>query len=491
MKTTLPLALLMLATACPAQEANPFVKKGEAKKEEPPVGPSYVGIIEQILVPPDLIEAWLLKNGIPDDATALRALVQEWIRDGKASCDHTSIGIGVTGKDVTNESILEQIYPTEYAPNGPGVWPLPTSFETRNLGYTVEFKPSGEGGKPFLTASGECVEMLGSTTWHPLMEKTRHPEDVFMPVIRSVRLSEGQWVGNSIPEDPFAEDGPDPDRRKSVVTPAAKPGAVALVSRIDPLPAERKAGDRSRLVFFRGAVEEEIRKAAPLPPRLHVSYKALNVPHTAFSEWLQGRAPLDVPVSAWSFVESLKGDQAPPLLEAADGIFQSDAAWTLENIRELIYPTEWEPNNETTLMERWEATKEKSEGGKNVVGTGTFGRYKIQAAPGLAGASLPTSFETRNTGVTLEMKVSRGSDDPWIQLNFERVDQVGESVYRRIEDNGNWIPDMKLPLFASNRCHTSCRLERGRWTLISSGTEFNGPGKADRDHCLLMFVKVE
>jgi hypothetical protein len=492
MKTTLPIALLLMAAACPAQQSNPFVQKGETKKEEPPVGPSYVGIIEQILVPPELIEAWLLKNGVPDDATALRAIVQDWIRDGKASCDHTSIGIGVTGRNALNESVLEQIYPTEYAPNGSGVWPLPTSFETRNLGYTMEFKPSTEGGKPFLTASGECVEMIGSNMWNPLMEKTRHPDDVFMPVIRSVRLSEGQWAGNSISEDPFAEASPpDADRRKSVLTPAAKPGAVALVSRVDPLPTERKAGDRSRLVFFRGAVEEEVRKAAPLPPRLHVSYKSVNVPHAAFSEWLQGRAPLDVPASAWSFVESLKGDQAPTLLEAADGIFQSDAAWTLENIREVIYPTEWEPNNVTTLMERWEAPKEKNEGGKSVTGTGTMGRYKIQAASGLAGASLPTSFETRNTGVTLEMKVSRGTDDPWIQLSFSRVDQVGESVYRRIEDNGNWIPDMKLPLFASNRSTTACRLERGRWTLVSSGTEFNGPGKADREHCLLMFIKVE
>jgi hypothetical protein len=327
--------------------------------------------------------------------------------------------------------------------------------------------------------------------WHPLVEKTRHPEDVFLPIIRSVRLSEGQWVGNSASDDPFASGEPDPHRRKSTVTPAAKPGAVALVSRVDPLPAERKAGDRSRLVFFRGAVEGEVRKAAPLPARLHVSYKALNVPHAAFSEWVQGRAPLDVPVSAWSFVESLKGDQVPSLLAAADGIFQSDAAWTLENIRELIYPTQWQPNNETTLLEKWEAAKEQREGSKNVAGTGTFGRYKIQSAPGLAGASVPISFETRNTGVTLEMEVERGSDDPSVQLGFYRVDEVGESVYRRLEDNGNWIPDIKLPLFATNRCTTSCRLERGRWTLVSSGTEFNGPGKADRDHCLLMFVKVE
>ena len=57
--------------------------------------------------------------------------------------------------------------------------------------------------------------------------------------------------------------------------------------------------------------------------------------------------------------------------------------------------------------------------------------------------------------------------------------------------NGQWIPDMKLPLFATNRVTTSCRLKRGKWTLVSSGTEFTGPGKADRDHCLLMFVKVE
>jgi hypothetical protein len=188
---------------------------------------------------------------------------------------------------------------------------------------------------------------------------------------------------------------------------------------------------------------------------------------------------------------SLKGDEAPVLLEASDGIFQSDGRWILENIREVIYPTEWEPSNVTTVVERWEAPKQQEEGGKRVIGTGTFARYKIEAAPGLAGASLPSSFETRNTGTTLELEAPRTGDDSVVRLSFDRVDEVGESVYRRIEDNGQWIPDMKLPLFASNRFSTSCRLKRGAWTLISSGTEFTGPGKADRDHCLLMFVKVE
>jgi hypothetical protein len=487
MKTVLTLALLLTAV-CPGQEANPFVKKGESKKEAPPAGPSYVGVLEQILVPPDLIETWLLKNGIPEDATALRATVQEWIREGKATCDHTSVGVGVAGRKATNESILEQIYPTEYAPNGSGVWPLPTSFETRNLGYTVEFDPTGEGKEQHLFATGEFVEMLESAPHHPLMEKTRHPGDVFMPVIRSVRLSEGEMAGEQ--EDPFAEATPSAGPRRVVMS-ASKPGTVALISRIDPLPTERKAGVATRLVFLRGALEEKVHPTPPLPPRIHISYKSVKVPHDVFSEWLQDRPPLEVPASAWKFVASLKGEQAPALLEAADGIFQSDGRWVLENIREVIYPTEWQPSNVHTLVEKWEAPQQQNQDGKRVTGTGTFARYEIQAASGLAGASLPVSFETRNTGVTLEMEVPRKGDDPVVRLAFDRVDVVGESVYRRIEDNGQWIPDMKLPLFATNRCNTSCRLERGRWTLISSGTEFNGPGKADRDQCLLMFVKVE
>ncbi len=488
MKTTLFFALLLAAT-CSAQEANPFVKKGEARKEDPPVGPSYVGIVEQILVPPDLIEAWLLKNGIPEDATALRATVQQWIHEGKATCDHTSIGVGVEGRKSTVESILEQIYPTEYAANGSGVWPLPSGFETRNLGYTVEFAPWSEGKERHLLATGEFVEMLGSRPYHPLIEKTRHPEDVLMPVIRSVRLSEQQPSGGE-QDDPFAEATPSVERRQ-VVMPASKPGAIALISRIDPLPREREAGLPTRLVFSRGALENEIRPSPPFPPRIHVSYKSLKVPHGVFSDWLQGQPPLGVPGSAWDFVLSLKGEQAPVLLEAADGIFQSDGRWVLENIREVIYPTQWEPANERTLLERWEAAKEQREGGKNVAGIGSFARYKVQSLPGLAGASLPVSFETRNTGATLEIEVPRKVDDPVVRLVFDRVDEVGESVYRRIEDNGNWIPDMKLPLFATNRSTTSCRLKLGSWTLISSGTEFTGPGKADRDHCLLMFVKVE
>lgn len=492
MKITIMFAL-SLSAACSAQEANPFVKNGALEPPEQLAGVSYVGIIEQILVPPDLIEGWLDEHGIPEDATGLRATVQEWIHDGRASCEHTSVGVGLAGNKAFNESILEQVYPTEYLPNGSGVWPLPTAFETRNVGHSIEFEPTGEGKGLHVVATGFSVEMLGSNSWHTLVEKTRHPDDVFTPVFRSFRLEEGKWVGFG--DDPFASSGEDVPpagtRRRSTMVPAAKPGGIALVSREDPWPDERKAGQRSRLVFLRGAVEEEIRKATPLPPRLHVSYKSLKVPHVAFSDWLQGRNPLEVPGTAWDFVRSLEGDQAPALLEAADGIHLSDGALTLESIREIIYPVEFKPSNESTLLERWEASKQQREGEKNVEGTGTFARYKVEAAPGLAGASLPTSFETRNTGVTLEMTVSGRSDDPWAKVNFERVKMVGESVYRRIEDQGNWIPDMTMPLFASTRCTAFCRLERGRWTLVSTGTEFTGPGKADRDHCLLIFVKVE
>ena len=116
---------------------------------------------------------------------------------------------------------------------------------------------------------------------------------------------------------------------------------------------------------------------------------------------------------------------------------------------------------------------------------------KIEAIPGLAGASLATAFETRNTGMTYEIRVLPDEHGVVVDHVFERVQQVGETVCRRIEDQGKWVPDITIPLFSTGRSSTSNRLQPGKWTLISSGVEYTDSGKVDREHCLLMFVKVE
>lgn len=489
-RPALPLALLAISMSCLAQEANPFVqKKNEAKAPEPPPGPAFVGILEHILVPPEMIDGWIRQHGMPADATALRAEVQKWVEEGKAALDCTAVATGVKGRWSSNERIQEQIYPTEYMSNGPGVWPLPTAFETRNLGHSARFATEDVDGRTRFSIDADFYEMQGSTAWNHLVNKTRHPDDVFLPVIRTFRLTQNSPASRFQDMDPFGEpQGPTTQRDDR---PTFESGRITLMARFDPLPFERKSGLPARLVFARGDVDKQPEKSAQLPENYGVSIFAIRVSHLEFSTWLQQQAPLSVARSAWQFTESLRKNGKAEIVDAANARARVSKRCAIENISETIYPTEWEPMNRTTLLEKWQEPQSQRVDGKQVDGTATRARMKIEAIPGLAGASLATSIETRNTGMTYEIRVLPDEHGVVVDHVFERVQQVGETVCRRIEDQGKWVPDITMPLFSTGRSSTSNRLQPGKWTLISSGVEYTDSGKVDREHCLLMFVKVE
>ncbi|MBB5351896.1 general secretion pathway protein D [Haloferula luteola] len=104
-------------------------------------------------------------------------------------------------------------------------------------------------------------------------------------------------------------------------------------------------------------------------------------------------------------MRGLNQKKGTDLMTAPSVTARSGEKATIEIIREFIYPTEYEPPELP-----------------NSVGTGTsFG------GGGLLGSSAssfpvtpatPTSFETRNTGVTLEIAPNIGSNDFVIDLNF-------------------------------------------------------------------------
>lgn len=492
MKSRLILLAALLALPLAAEEANPFVKKkDEAKKTEPPPGPAFVGILEHVLVPPDLIDAWIKQHGMPADATALRAEVQKWVEEKKASLDCTMMGSGVMGRISSNERILERIYPTEYMEAGAGVWPYATAFETRNLGYTAEFISNAGDGKVRLSVDADFCEMQGSNPWNVIVEKTRQPDDVFMPVIRTYRLlQKGPAIKGKEVVDPFA----DPQEASPISMhhqPSFESDGVHLLARFDPLSVERKRGLPSRLIFARGSAAPEVGKTAPLAEDFAYTVATIRVPHVEFSSWLQSQQPLAVQMGAWSFAETLCKDGKAEVVESAGSRGNVSKHNLLENISEIIYPTEYEPSYQRTVTERWEERERRNVDGKPVEGVATRATVKIDAVPGLAGASTATSFETRNTGMTYELEILPDENGILAKHVLERVIYVGESVHRRIEDQGKWIPDITMPIFSTCRFNTTNRLQPGKWTLIATGPEYAENGKTDREQCLLMFVKVE
>ncbi len=487
-----------LASPAFAQEPNPFVKKPADRNAEQPPGPSVFGVLEHILVPPAAIDAWIEANGMPDDATPLREELEKWVQGGNAHIDHTAFLNTLLGRRASSDSILEQIYPTEYVSGGAGVWPVPAAFETRNTGYSCAFEArSLQDGIAFVAESEWVAIQRQHPSWHPLMERTRQPGDVFIPVFDSIHSSSLASIRISGgPGDPFAP----ANSRKEADPQAWEKGALALgknkihwLGRFDPAPTEREKGAMSRLIFFRGAAGTEMEPPPrdTVPERFQFSFKAVRVKHADFSAWLREAPVHTAAMGCWEQTVAWEKSGQAETVDSAGGMVNLSHGWDFQSVRETIYPTEWMPINETTVIERWEKITPAKEGGQTVHRNNTYARKRIEAVPGLGGASLPTSFETRNGGLGIEARFSSDAGAAIAELRISRVRQVGLSTYRRIEVDGEWIPDIQLPLFSSDIYEATCRLLPGRWVLACSSLEYLDGGVPDREHRLLHFVRME
>lgn len=489
--TIVPLLSLSIASPCLAEQAaNPFVKMPEASKPVAVSGASFVSLLEHVLVPPTLLDDWLRIHPLMDDATELRTAVQAWVIEGKAKLDHTALSVGTAGNPSGNDSILEQIYPTEFEAGEAGTWPRPAAFDTRTIGYTLESGASTTDGNPALWAGIEVVERLGSKAWDPLAERTREADDVFIPTFRSSRLGQSTPSKPEEPQasnDPFAEPQATPEASQKIVF---QPGAVRLAGRLDSSAPGNLSERLSRLIFAKGAIADGTEKAsAPAkPPEIsHVSFRIVRAPHLAFSTWIQDHDLLAVSADAWKAADGWQRDGKAEILDELTASIREGIESTLENVVEVTYPTEWEPVERT-------APGDPAQDGKLPEANGHESpekRPQPASSSGFLNASRPTAFETRNAGTEVRATFSIAESGVTLQYKLERLSHAGDSVHRRIEVDGKWIPDVTMPLFAVNRMQSPTRILPGQWMLVATGSEYLPTGKVDAKHCLLVFVKAE
>lgn len=487
----IPLFLLFLPAALLAQDtANPFVKKTAADQPLPPPGASFASLLENFLVPPALLDDWLRDHPLKDDATELRTAVQGWVSEGKAQSDHSTLTLGTGGRESESDSIIEKMYPTEFEPGGVGAWPWPTSFDTRNLGHTLGSGVSRIDGTESLWMNWELCEMISSDSSQPLIEQTREPNDTFLPRIRSMNITQQDPNAPKKDADPFKSDSeksPPVDFTKPCGV-VFTPGVYHLAGRLDPLPEDDTPNRASRLVFYRGEIvdsPEKTGKPAPEPARATVRMVRVSLP--IFSSWMLDKSPLSATNEAWAQSESwLKDGNAENLGELSSTVRES-ASNIMQNILEHIYATEVKPNIDTTLIETWEEGKKQD--GKE--GVATMSRYKITPRPGLDGAGFATAFDTRNIGTTFETVINRDGPEFLVRCSYERVRLLGDNIIHRIKVDDKWIPDFKMPLFSATRLASTIRVAPSQWTLLGSVSEFLPTEKVDREHCLLVFVKLD
>lgn len=474
MKTRLILLAALLVHPLAAEEANPFVKKkDEAKAKETPAGESFMVLEEQILVSAERLDGWLEENPLTEDAANLRSAVQTWIQEGSAQLDHTAVSTGTVGRAFECSSNREQVYATEFMPPQPGEWPIPAAFETRNLGYNLEGSAGLEDGVATIRSAMEFCGMKPHRSWSDLAEKTRQPDDVFIPLFRHIRIeaASGPPADNA---DPFA-----PPSKSSTLIPF-KPGVTYLAGRADndlpepvvdgrpatnAVPVAKDPHRKVRLFFFRGHLTQM--PAAKSPSESighHLSAKLVSVDHKIFSNWLRTSDSVVVPLIAWSAVEGWVKSGNAKITANLTSPNTSGSTNKIEDIEELIYPTEYEPG------ERLPAADGK---------------------PSQPEFCHPTAFETRNVGTSLRSVVLPDPNGPVLKVNIERVADGGKSVHYRILRDGEWKEDITFPVFSTNSWLTEIRLRRGEWMLVGSGSDIDEKGKFDPTHVVLAFVKVE
>lgn len=176
------------------------------------------------------------------DATKLRLQVQNMVTKHEAKVLETQLIVAKHGQKSTFESIHEFIYPQEanvpmIAPSPEGTKPqpltplptsvlpfIPSSFETRNLGSTVEIEPSiSDNAKVIeLRFVPELTWHTGNTTWveykdpHGNVHKVQTPDIYCFRLNTSLGCVSGQYVlaGAASPKD--AKGDTDPTRKVMV-----------------------------------------------------------------------------------------------------------------------------------------------------------------------------------------------------------------------------------------------------------------------------------
>ena len=140
-------------------------------------------IVEYIEVEGSLYHDWMFENRITGEGHRLREAAQGWLKDRKASVIETSIVTARSGQRAKTESLRERIYPSE--PGVPGVpnevdldgskttppleRSIPTAFETRDVGTTLEVDPviGADDVTIDLNLSSEIIRENGMLDWPP------------------------------------------------------------------------------------------------------------------------------------------------------------------------------------------------------------------------------------------------------------------------------------------------------------------------------------
>lgn len=187
---------------------------------------------------------------------------------------------------------------------------------------------------------------------------------------------------------------------------------------------------------------------AEAPKHVRVWTQYIEVPHSTLSGWLNGEKRAGHEIHSEAVKLATNG--GAKILETNMVVCRSGQKATIESIREEIYPTEYSPP--------------ELPGSFSGQFTGFPGSNHI---PELR-PDTPTAFETRNTGVTLEVEPTIGSNEAFIDLRFVPEIITPLRLETWMEHTDQWgDSSMRFPIFETWRSNTAIMLVSGKFELVS------------------------
>lgn len=229
--------------------------------------------------------------------------------------------------------------------------------------------------------------------------------------------------------------------------------------------------------FLRGKTPEEI-QLLRMPKMVSVCFETFSV-DMADAAALYREAPTDTKLYEEITTRVAKGKAKLEGMMIARA--RSGERAIVESVSETIYPTQYiHGNGPTPTQPEPQPQAPPSKGGTKPAPD------KPDAAEALSGPAaqagyfapvLPTSFQTRNVGMTLEIEPTIGGDARQI-VDLRIVPQIVTQVPRASWGQG--VSETEVPVFEAQRIETAATLMPGQPYLL--GTPSRPPGsKADPD----------
>ena len=204
--------------------------------------------------------------------------------------------------------------------------------------------------------------------------------------------------------------------------------------------------------------------SAPNPDLpIRVELDVIELPHDTLRKLTRGKTI----ESLHSTVLNLIKEKNAKRINTSLCTVKSGEKCSIESVREVIYPTEYEPPGHTC-------------GGRT-----------LENGQGYRERLTSTAFETRNVGEVISVSPTIKKNGTTINLYayyhmstvvkfttfFNYTDQWGKS-------------DVTMPEFSSTEINHSVNLENGKPTLYSTYTPLNKEGKPDSTRKVLVFIKA-